>query len=99
MMDVSDIVLRSVPTVTVHASLREVAEIMAQRGGGAVLVVDDEGKVMGVVTEAVLADALNTVVGASEPVVGPRRSRGHRDPRHPALQRHAPERHVRARAS
>ena len=98
MMDVRDIVLRSVPTVTVDASLREVAEIMAQRGGGAVLVVDDEGKVMGVVTEAVLADALNTLTEASGSVERTRRSRGHRDPRHPALRRHAPERHARARA-
>ncbi len=54
-MDVGDIVLRSVPTVTVQASLREVAQIMAEHAGSAVLVVDEEGKVLGVITEAVLA--------------------------------------------
>ena len=98
-MDVGDVMLRSVPTVTVDASLREVAEIMAQRSGSAVLVVDDEGKVMGVVTEAVLADALDMVIGASGPVARPRRSRAHQDPRHPVLRRYPPERFARRRAS
>jgi CBS domain len=48
---VRDIVLRSVPTVTVETSLREVAEIMAEHAGSAVLVVDEEGKVLGVITK------------------------------------------------
>jgi CBS domain-containing protein len=46
-MDVRDVVLRSVPTVTAEASLREVAEIIAQQGGSAVLVVDEAGKIWG----------------------------------------------------
>lgn len=98
-MDVGDVMLRSVPTVAVDASLREVAEIMAQRSGSAVLVVDDEGEVVGVVTEAVLADALDMVIGASGPVARLRRSRGHQDPRHPVLRRYPPERFARTHAS
>ena len=66
-MEVRDIVLRSVPTVTVEASLRDVAEIMAEHAGSAVLVVDEEGKVLGVITEAVLAGALSRVIEASQP--------------------------------
>jgi hypothetical protein len=61
-MDVRDIVLRSVPTVEVQASLREVAAIMAEHAGSAVLVVDEKGKVLGVITEAVLASALSRVI-------------------------------------
>lgn len=86
-MDVRDVVLRSVPTVTVEASLREVAEIMARQGGSAVMVVDEAGKVLGVVTEAVLANALNRAFEASEPAERTRRSRKHRDPSLPVVGR------------
>jgi len=83
-MDVGDIVLRSVPTVTVQASLREVAQIMAEHAGSAVLVVDEEGKVLGVITEAVLASALSRVIEASQPAVATRRRSGvHHRASHP----------------
>jgi CBS-domain-containing membrane protein len=82
-MDVRDIVLRSVPTVTVQVSLREVAEIMAEHAGSAVLVVEEEGKVLGVITEAVLASALSRVI--RQPAVGTRcRSGIHQKAGHPA---------------
>jgi CBS domain-containing protein len=68
--------LRSVPTVTVQASLREVAEIMAEHAGSAVLVVDEEGNVLGVITEAVLASALSRVIETSQPTEATRRRSG-----------------------
>lgn len=86
-MDVRDVVLRSVPTVTAEATLREVAEIIAQQGGSAVLVVDEEGKVLGVITEAVLASALSRVFEASQPAAPTRRSGVHRDPSLPVAGR------------
>lgn len=86
-MDIRDVVLRSVPTVKVEASLREVAEIMAQQGGSAVLVVDEAGKVLGVVTEAVLASALSRVFEASQPAAPTRRSGVHRAPSLPVVGR------------
>jgi CBS domain-containing protein len=83
-MDVRDIVLRSVPTVKVQASLREVAAIMAEHAGSAVLVVDEEGNFLGVITEAVLASALSRVIEASQPSGATRRRSGvHHKASHP----------------
>lgn len=76
-MDVRDVVLRSVPTVGIDASLRQVADMMARAGGTAVLVVDEDGDVLGVVTEAVLAGVLDRMAEA-----GPgKRTGGSRDRR------------------
>jgi CBS domain-containing protein len=55
------------PRVGVETSLREAAAILAERTGGAVLVVDDHGAVVGIVTEAILADALALIVRANQP--------------------------------
>lgn len=77
-MDVRDVVLRSVPTVWIDASLRQVADMMARVGGTAVLVVDEDGSVLGVVTEAVLAGVLDRMVeaGLDERASGSRDRRG-----------------------
>lgn len=64
--NVREVMISSVPTVTVDASLREVAEILAKRSGSAVLVVAENGEVVGIVTEAVLADALRWIVETGE---------------------------------
>lgn len=78
-MDVRDVVLRSAPTVEIDASLRQVADMMARAGATAVLVVDEDGNVLGVVTEAVLAGVLDRMVengGLGERVSGSRDRRG-----------------------
>jgi CBS domain-containing protein len=55
------------PRVGVETSLRETAAILAERTGSAVLVVDDQGAIVGIVTEAMLADALALIVRVTEP--------------------------------
>jgi CBS domain-containing protein len=51
-MKVQEIMSRDVVTVTADASLKQVAEILAVRGISGVPVVDDDGFVVGVVSEA-----------------------------------------------
>jgi CBS domain-containing protein len=64
--NVRDVMILSIPTVSIEASLPEVAEILAKRSGSAVLVVAEDGEVVGIVTEAVLAGALSRIVEAVE---------------------------------
>lgn len=64
--NVREVMITAIPTVTVDASLPEVAEILAMRSGSAVLVVAEDGEVVGIVTEAVLATALSRIIEAGE---------------------------------
>lgn len=64
--NVREVMITSIPTVTVDASLPQVAEILAMRSGSAVLVVAEDGEVVGIVTEAVLADALSRIIETAE---------------------------------
>jgi CBS domain-containing protein len=65
-MDVRDVMLSAVPTVTVETPLREIAEILSKQRGTVVLVVAQDGEVLGIVTEEVLAGALSRIIKASE---------------------------------
>lgn len=65
-MDVRDVMLSAIPTVMVEASLQEIAEILAKQRGTAVLVVAEDGEVLGIVTEEMLAGALSRIIKASE---------------------------------
>ncbi len=65
-MDVRDVMLSAIPTVTVQTPLREIAEIFSKQGGTAVLVVAEDGEVLGIVTEEVLAGALSRIIKAGE---------------------------------
>lgn len=65
-MDVRDVMLSAVPTVTVETPLREIAEILSKQGVTVVLVVAEDGEVLGIVTEEVLAGALSRIIQASE---------------------------------
>ena len=71
-MSVGEVMIHAIPTVTADASLPEVAGILAERPGSAVLVVAEDGEVVGIVTEAVLAAALGGIIEASEDVRGVR---------------------------
>lgn len=65
-MRVRDVMDSTPPRVGVETSLRVAAAIVAERTGSAVLVVDDHGAIVGIVTEAMLADALALIVRADE---------------------------------
>jgi CBS domain-containing protein len=66
-MLVRDVMDSRPPRVGVETSLRDAAAILAERTGSAVLVVDDHGAIVGIVTEAVLADALALIIHVNEP--------------------------------
>ena len=66
-MRVRDVMDSTPSRVGVETSLREAAAILAERTGGAVLVVDDHGAIVGIITEAILADALAVIARANEP--------------------------------
>lgn len=74
-MELREVMVTSIPTVPVDAPLAEVAEILSRRHGSAVLVVADDGEVVGVVTEAALARALSRIVEEIEAAPGFRRAR------------------------
>lgn len=69
---VREVMIHAIATVTADASLPEVARILAERPGSAVLVVTEDGEVVGIVTEAVLAAALGRIIEANEGVRGVR---------------------------
>ena len=99
-MRVRDVMDSTPPRVGVETSLRETAAILAERTGSAVLVVDDHGAVVGIVTEAMLADALALIVRVTEPHREAHR-RVHRPPTRPirtaGRRRHAARAQSRAR--
>lgn len=74
-MELRDVMISTIPTVQVDAPLPEVAEILARRSGSAVLVVAQDGEVVGVVTEAALARALGRIVEEIEAAPGFHRPR------------------------
>lgn len=71
-LSVGEVMIHAIHTVTADTSLPEVSGILAERPGSAVLVVAEDGEVVGVVTEAVLAAALARIIEASEDVRGVR---------------------------
>jgi predicted transcriptional regulator len=64
-MHVRDVMFSSIRTVAADASVPEVAELLADQIGGAVLVVAEDGAVIGVITEVALARALDRLTEAS----------------------------------
>ena len=56
MTKVADVMTREVITVTPETSLRDLAEILSQKNFNGVPVVDDEGEVIGVVSESDLVE-------------------------------------------
>jgi CBS-domain-containing membrane protein len=56
MTKVADVMTRDVITVTPETSLRDLAEILSQKNINGVPVVDDEGEVVGVVSESDLVE-------------------------------------------
>jgi len=99
-MRVRDVMDSTPPRVGVETSLRETAAILAERTGSAVLVFDDYGAIVGIVTEAMLADALALIVHVNEPHREAHR-RVRRPPTHPfqaaGRRRHATRPSSRAR--
>lgn len=81
-MRVRDVMDSAPPRVGVETSLRETAAILAERTGSAVLVIDDHGAIVGIVTEAMLADVLALIVHVNEPHQEAHR-RVHRAPTRP----------------
>ena len=67
-MKVEEFMLRDVPVVKVGASLRDVAAVLAEHEACAVIVVDETGKVVGVVSETVLAGVLKRITDNAEDV-------------------------------
>jgi CBS-domain-containing membrane protein len=61
-----DVMLRSVPRLDVDTSLREAARAMSESGMDAVLITDADGRVVGVVSEAVLSGVLDHIAMAQE---------------------------------
>jgi hypothetical protein len=66
MVKLRDVMLRSVPRLDVDTSLREAARAMSESGMDAVLITDGEGRVVGVVSQAVLAGVLDRIATAQE---------------------------------
>lgn len=71
-MDIRSLMLTEVPVVTPDASLREVAEILSRSRGAAVVVLGDDGEVLGLITEAVLAGVLDRIFDGAEDGADPR---------------------------
>ena len=67
-MKLRDVMLRSVPRLDVDTSLREAARAMSESGMDAILITDGEGRVVGVVSETVLAGVLDRIATAQERV-------------------------------
>lgn len=65
-MKARDVMLTSVAAVRPDAPLREVAASMAEEGGVSVLVVDQAGEVIGIISEAMLGEALTKICQAQE---------------------------------
>ena len=65
-MKVQDVMRTDLSIVSPHDPIRLVASILARDRGGAVLVVDDAGEVVGIVCEAVLARILDRISDAHE---------------------------------
>ena len=67
-MKVQEFMLTDVPVVKVGASLRDVAAVLAKHEASAVIVVDETGEVVGVVSETVLASVLKRITDDAEDI-------------------------------
>ncbi|HEX9717625.1 MAG TPA: CBS domain-containing protein [Actinomycetota bacterium] len=67
-MKVQEFMLTDVPVVKVGASLRDVAAVLAEHEASAVIVVDETGEVVGVVSETVLASVLKRITDDAEDI-------------------------------
>jgi len=67
-MKVQEFMLTDVSVVKVGASLRDVAAVLAEHEASGVIVVDEAGEVVGVVSETVLASVLKRITDDAEDI-------------------------------